>query len=80
MYGYLSESINFNNDTTFSHDTNFKQLLPLAVSMGYKIPELVFYLMQPKTMVMGDKLSYEVEQGYEKMYLALVDELNEEKN
>ncbi|MFP4424427.1 MAG: hydrogenase maturation protease [Candidatus Woesearchaeota archaeon] len=56
------EELNIPDDTSFaSHDTNFKQLLPLARSMGYKIPRITFYLIQPSVLEIGEGFSPELQ-------------------
>jgi hydrogenase maturation protease len=57
------EDIDFSDDITFTHDTNFKQLIPLAKDMGYEIPQIYFYLIKPKILEIGETLSPEIQKG-----------------
>jgi hydrogenase maturation protease len=57
------EDLDFSDDITFTHDTNFKQLIPMAKDMGYKIPEIYFYLIRPKFLEIGEELSPEIKVG-----------------
>ncbi|MGM5487775.1 MAG: hydrogenase maturation protease [Nanobdellota archaeon] len=52
------EELDFPDDTSFaSHDTNFRQLLPLAQSLGYPVPQITFYLIQPSVLEIGEGFS-----------------------
>lgn len=55
------------DDTSLSHNTNFKNIIALAKNLNYKIPNITFYIIQPKEMDIGEGLSENVKKGVDKI-------------
>lgn len=68
--------IDFPDDSSFSHDMNFASLIPLAKSLDYSVPKMVFYLIQPKVLEVGETLSENMKAGFDKMMVQIADELD----
>ena len=68
------EEIDFANDKAFSHSANFSELMKLAEGMNFSKPQIVFYMVQPKNMEMGETMDEDVEKGM----MNVVDELEKE--
>lgn len=75
--GNINE-INMPDDTSSSHTTNFKVLLNNAKDMRLNIPEIVFYLIEPKNVEIGEELTHEVKEGFDKMIEKISEEIREE--
>jgi hydrogenase maturation protease len=61
------DAMKFKEDMSFSHNTNFAYIVPLAKEMGYPIPKIAFYMIEPKDINMGELLSPEVAKGMQKL-------------
>ena len=70
--------IDMPDDTSSSHTTNFKELLKNAKEMNLNIPEIVFYLIEPKDVEIGEELTPEVEEGFKKMIEEITEEINDD--
>ncbi len=62
-------------DTSMSHSLQFSLIGETAGKMGYKMPEIVVYVIQPKKMDIGEKLSPEVKTGVKRMIPVIEEEL-----
>ena len=55
------DDINIPDDSTFaSHDTSFKHIIPLAKDLGYPVPQITFFLIEPKLLGIGEEYSSEL--------------------
>jgi hydrogenase maturation protease len=54
-------------DMSWSHNTNFKQMIPLAKAMDFPIPNVHFFLVQPENIDMGEIISPKVRLGIDKL-------------
>jgi len=64
------------DDLSFSHEANFKKVVPLAESMGIKVPEILFFLIQPKDVNMGERITRPVKDTIEKVKAEILKELD----
>lgn len=62
-------------DTSISHSLQFSLIGEIAGKMGYRMPEIVVYIIQPRTMNIGEKLSPEVKIGVKRMIPVIEEEL-----
>lgn len=69
------EDIEFSNDKAFSHSANFSELMKLAEGMGLNKPKIIFYMVQPKNMDMGEVMDEEVKNGMERVVQELEEEI-----
>lgn len=51
----------------FTHNVNFKAMLDVARQLNLSVPKIVFYLIQPANLGIGEKLTKEVADGVKKM-------------
>ncbi|MFW6450387.1 MAG: hydrogenase maturation protease [Nanoarchaeota archaeon] len=72
------EEINFTDDSMNSHTTNFTSLVKDAKDMGIAIPEIFFYLIQPKNTEIGERMDKEVQRGLKGIVKAIETEIKEE--
>lgn len=57
------------------HDFNLVDVINLAEALNVKLPEMVFYGIEPKSFDVGEKPTYEVEQAIEKVVQMIQEEL-----
>lgn len=72
------DTVNLPNDSSFSHDMNFRELLPLARQMEVPIPEIIFYLIRPKNLEFGDTMTDEMHAGMDGLISSLMEELRQD--
>lgn len=56
-----------NGNILFTHSVNFKAVLSIAKQLNLAVPEIIFYLIQPARLEIGEKLTKEVAGGVKKM-------------
>lgn len=71
------EDINFSDDTSITHSANFKTILENAKLLGIKAPELVFYMIRPKNVDMGETISPELKSGLNAMIIEISKEIGQ---
>ncbi|MGM5482503.1 MAG: hydrogenase maturation protease [Nanobdellota archaeon] len=71
------DEIEFSNDKAFSHSANFNELIKLADGLGFKKPDIIFYMVQPKNMEMGETIEEEVKKGMLEVVDLIEKEINE---
>jgi len=65
-------------DLSEESEMRAKQLLKNAKEMNLNIPEIVFYLIEPKDVEIGEELTPEVEEGFKKMIEEITEEINDD--
>lgn len=71
------EDIKFSDDTSITHSANFKTILENAKLLGINAPELVFYMIKPKNVDMGETISPELKKGLDAMIIDISKEISE---
>jgi hydrogenase maturation protease len=71
------DAMTFKEDMSFSHNTNFGYIVPLAKEMDYPIPKITFYMIEPKNLDMGETLTPKVAEGMKKLKEMILKDIKE---
>lgn len=72
------DEFDFPQGSSFSHDMNFSSLVPMAKELGISVPEIVFFLMKPRILEIGENFSDEVRKNYPGLVKKIRNEIKKE--